>query len=67
MTLYFIARSIFSSFVVPDTGMGVNQLIIYSLVEYLGFWYMYAKFISVVIVMLYSFIGHKELTFKIFN
>ena len=57
--------SIFAT--VALVGLGINQLIIYSLVEYLGFWYMYAKFISVVIVMLYSFIGHKELTFKIFN
>lgn len=48
-------------------GLGLNQLIIYSLVEFAGLWYMYAKFISVWIVMIYSFVGHKKFTFKIFK
>lgn len=48
-------------------GLGLNQLIIYSLVEFSGLWYMYAKVVSVMIVMIYSFVGHKKFTFKIFK
>jgi len=57
--------SVFAS--VALVGLALNQLIIYLLVEHSGLWYIYAKFISVMIVMIYSFIGHKKLTFKIFK
>lgn len=46
-------------------GLGMNQLILWSLVEFAEFWYMSAKLVSISIVMLWSFYGHKKLTFGI--
>ena len=48
-------------------GLGLNQMIIYSLVEHFGLWYMFAKLVSVMIVMNYSFVGHKRLTFQVYK
>lgn len=48
-------------------GFGFNQLILYSLVEFAKLWYMFAKFISIFIVMFWSFYGHKKLTFAVFR
>lgn len=44
-------------------GLGLNQLILWLLVEFGNLFYMYAKLISIVLVMLWSFYGHKKLTF----
>jgi putative flippase GtrA len=49
--------------IVALIGLGLNQLIIWLLVEFGNLWYMSAKLISIVIVMLWSFYGHKKLTF----
>lgn len=46
-------------------GLGFNQLILWLLVEFANLFYMYAKLISIVIVMLWSFYGHKKLTFGV--
>ena len=63
------SKKIFKQFAlfmtVALTGLILNQLIIYVLVEYFQFWYMIAKLVSVGIVMIWSFIGHKLLTFKV--
>lgn len=48
-------------------GLGLNQLIIYILVEFINLWYMFAKFIAIFIVMFWSFYGHKKLTFNVFR
>jgi putative flippase GtrA len=48
-------------------GLGLNQLILYSLVEFANLWYMSAKIIAVTIVMFWSFYGHKKLTFSVFR
>ena len=48
-------------------GLGLNQLILYTLVEFINLWYMFAKFIAIFIVMFWSFYGHKKLTFNIFR
>lgn len=48
-------------------GLGLNQLILYSLVEFAKLWYMFAKFIAIFIVMFWSFYGHKKLTFNVFR
>ncbi len=53
--------------IVALIGLGLNQLILYSLVEFAKLWYMFAKFIAIFIVMLWSFYGHKKLTFGIFK
>ena len=49
---------------VAMVGLGLNQLIIYLLVEFADVWYMAAKIIAIGIVMFWSFFGHKQLTFK---
>ena len=46
-------------------GLCLNQLIIWLLVEFVKLWFMFAKLISIIIVMLWSFYGHKKLTFGI--
>jgi len=48
-------------------GLGLNQLILYYLVEFVKLWYMMAKIIAIFIVMFWSFYGHKKLTFNIFK
>lgn len=49
------------------TGMGffLNLEIVVFLVEYLNVWYMFAKMISTSILLLWNFLGHKYITFKI--
>jgi putative flippase GtrA len=51
--------------IVAVVGLGLNQLILAVLVEVFKLWYMYAKLISIAIVMFWSFFGHKKLTFGI--
>lgn len=48
-------------------GLVLNQLILYLLVESLNAHYLAAKVVSVAIVMFWSFIGHKKLTFSVFK
>jgi len=48
-------------------GLGLNQMILYFLVEFAKLWYMFAKFVTIFIVMFWSFYGHKKLTFNIFR
>jgi len=48
-------------------GLGLNQLILYSLVEFVKFWYMLAKIFAIFTIMFWSFYGHKKLTFNIFR
>ena len=44
-------------------GLGLNQLILWLLVEFAGLWYMLAKLISISLVMFWNFFGHKKITF----
>lgn len=46
-------------------GLGLNQLVLYSLVEFVGLWYVYAKLIAVSTITFWSFYGYKKLTFNI--
>jgi len=48
-------------------GLGLNQLILYCLVEFANLWYILAKIIAIFIVMFWSFYGHKKLTFSVFR
>jgi len=52
-------------FSVALTGLILNQLIIYVIVEFTGLHYLTAKIISLIIVMFWSFYGHKKITFGI--
>ncbi|MFZ2310919.1 MAG: GtrA family protein [Patescibacteria group bacterium] len=51
-------------FAVALIGLLFNQLIIVFLVELFKIWYMIAKIISVLLVMIWSFWAHKNITFK---
>ena len=54
----------FSIFVsVSVIGIILNQVIIFTLVEYAHLWYMLAKIISLCTVVCWSFYGHKRFTF----
>ncbi len=48
-------------------GLALNQAVIYMMVEFGGLWYMHAKFIALLVVMFWSFYGHKHLTFSLFR
>lgn len=48
-------------------GLGLNQFILYALVEWFLVSYILAKVIAVFFVMFWSFFGHKKLTFKVFQ
>lgn len=48
-------------------GLLFNQIIIYILVEFIGVWYMFAKIIAVLLVMLWNFSRHKKWTFEVFK
>ena len=45
-------------------GLLLNQIILYILVDITEMWYIHAKFFSVSLVMLWSFWGHKKVTFN---
>ena len=47
-------------------GLVLNQAILYILVSLVGMWYMYAKVMTVCLVLLWSFYGHKRFTFGLF-
>ncbi len=53
--------------IVALVGLGLNQLILYLLVEFAAIQYMAAKIIAIFIVMFWSFLGHKKLTFKLLS
>jgi putative flippase GtrA len=45
-------------------GLGLNQLILFTLVSFFGLWYMIAKIFSVLIVTTWSYLGHRNITFN---
>ncbi len=53
--------------IVALVGLGINQFLLYSLVKFGEFWYISAKIIAIFIGLLWSFYGHKKLTFSIFR
>lgn len=65
------SKQIFMQFglfaIVALVGLGINQLVLYSLVEFAKFWYMSAKVVAILIGLIWSFYGHKKLTFNIFR
>ena len=52
--------------IVALVGLGINQFLLYSLVEFAKLWYISAKIIAIFIGLLWSFYGHKKLTFNVF-
>lgn len=52
--------------IVGLVGLGINQFLLYSLVEFAKLWYISAKIIAIFAGLVWSFYGHKELTFNVF-
>jgi putative flippase GtrA len=52
-------------FGVALVGLAITQLLLYVLVELWAVWYIFAKLISIFIVLLWNFTGHKYITFKV--
>jgi putative flippase GtrA len=48
-------------------GLGLNELILWFFTEFTFLNYIYAKVLSVGIVMIWSYFGHRKFTFKIFK
>lgn len=45
-------------------GLGLNLLIMYGLIHYLGLWYNYAKVIAILLVLFWNYSGSKYWVFK---
>jgi putative flippase GtrA len=60
---YIVQFGIFA--VVALIGLGLNELILFIFTDFFDLWYVYSKFISIGIVMIWSFFGHKHLTFSL--
>lgn len=55
----------FSIFVsIALIGLLLNNLILFLLVHFAHMWFMFAKVISIGLVMFWSFFGHKHVTFR---
>ena len=46
-------------------GLILNQIILFILVENIHVWYIFAKIISLFVVVIWSFFGHKKITFSL--
>jgi putative flippase GtrA len=53
--------------VVSLVGLGLTLLFMALFVEVLGLWYMVAKLFTIILVFIWSYFGHSNLTFKIFK
>lgn len=62
-----IARQFMLFAIVAIIGLLLNQIIMWLLVEYGGLYFMTAKMISICIVVLWSYYGHKKLTFGVYT
>jgi putative flippase GtrA len=58
------AKQFSKFFIIALIGLGLNQLIIYLLVENFEIWYMFARVISLFIVFSWSYLGNKHFTFR---
>jgi len=59
-----IARQFSLFALVATVGLVINQAVIYLLVEFAGLWYLIAKALALVVVVTWSFYGHKNITFR---
>ena len=54
-------------FIIASIGLAINQFVIWFLVSVFGVWYITAKLVSVIVVLFWSFNGHKRFTFHYFK
>ncbi|MBU1036983.1 GtrA family protein [Patescibacteria group bacterium] len=59
-----IARQFTVFFIVALVGLAINNTILYLGVEVFNLWYMLAKVIAAAVTLIWSFIGHKYITFR---
>ena len=59
-----IMRQFSVFFIIASIGLALNQIILWILVEFFTIWYLFAKVISISIVMFWSFFAHKLITFR---
>ena len=57
----FLQFSIF--FLIALVGLAINQLILYSFVEFFGIWYLSAKLLATLTVIMFNFFMQKHFTF----
>lgn len=57
-------KQFLSFLLVAVVGIVLNTVLLYVQVEFLGLWYMLAKAIAAVIVLLWNFVMNKYVTFK---
>jgi putative flippase GtrA len=60
-----LAKQVSIFLLIATTGVLLNNLILFLLVEFGGWWYIYAKIIATCIVTIGNFLGNKYFTFKI--
>jgi putative flippase GtrA len=60
-----LAKQIAFFLLISGSGVLLNNLILFFLVEFGDWWYIYAKIIATCIVTIGNFMGNKYLTFKI--
>lgn len=51
--------------IIAGVGLLLNQLFLLLFVEYVGLWYLYAKVVTVGIVLMWNFVAHRYVTFGI--
>ena len=62
-----IARQFMIFIGVAIVGLAINNSILYVGVEYFGLWYMFSKVLATVASLIWNFIGHKYITFRVHN
>ncbi|MFC1754026.1 GtrA family protein [Thermoproteota archaeon] len=58
-----LMSQLFLFVLVASVGLLLNVAIMYALVEFFSLWYIFAKIISTVLVLIWSYNGHKYITF----
>jgi putative flippase GtrA len=53
--------------IVALIGLGLNELILWFFTEFTFLTYLYSKVLSVGLVMIWSYFGHKKFTFRLFK
>jgi len=59
-----LGRQFFKFTLLQIVGLGINNAIMYSLVEYAGFWYVLAKVIAAAVVLIWNFWASRKFVFN---
>lgn len=64
-TSHAVARQFGVFALIASVGLGINLLALYVLVQYFGFYYLIAKLVGLALSFVWSFFGHKFVTFRL--